>query len=173
MTAKSTVKSKHAGGRPSEYTLEAAKILCELIAGGKSLRSALKEPGTPEGTTFYRWIAEHNEFRQQYAQACKDRADAQFEELNSIHDEAMAAALEHKDDPRFANVLVSVYKLKSDNMKWAMAKMKPKKYSERFELEDLPQNAIVFVNEVPSPQHNSTTGDLLPDDQSDPDPNIS
>lgn len=35
------------------------------------------------------------------------------------------------------------------------------------------ENPIIFVNEVPSPQHNSPTGDILPDDQSDPDQTIS
>lgn len=64
-------------------------------------------------------------------------------------------------------------RLRVDTRKWLMAKMKPKKYSERFELDDLPPNAIIFTNEVPSPQHNSPTGDLLPDDQSDPDQNTS
>jgi hypothetical protein len=170
---KSTTTPKKPFGRPSEYTPEMATAICEDITQGMSLRSALLSKGRPDAATLYRWMNDNEDFRKQYAQATRDRADAQFEELNSMGEVAMEDAIKYKDDPRFANVVVAVYKLKADNMKWAMAKMKPKKYSERLELDDLPPNAIVFVNEVPAPQHNSPTGDLLPDDQSDPDPNIS
>ncbi len=156
-------------GRPSEYTQEAADLICFEIAQGKSLRTVLKLEGTPEGPTFYRWLREHDDFRKQYTQACKDRADAQFEDLNGISEEAMEDVLKYKGDPKLANVIVAVHKLKAENMKWAMAKMKPKKYSEKLELDDLPPNAIVFVNEVPT-YSNKPTGDLLPDDKSDSKP---
>lgn len=167
MTAKSTTNSKKPFGRPSEYTEEMATAICEDITQGMSLRSALLSKERPEASTLYRWMRDNENFRKQYAQATKDRADAQFEELNSMGEVAMEDAIKYKDDPRFANVIVSVYKLKADNMKWAMSQMKPKKYGAHVDLEDLPQNAIVFVNEVPAPKSQSNHGDHLPDDTTD------
>jgi hypothetical protein len=133
----------------------------------------------PEGTTVWAWLREKEDFSKQYARAKQEAADAMAEDILDIADDVQddwEVRTNSKTGEEYEVVNqenIQRARLRVDTRKWIMAKMKPKKYSEKFELESLPQNAIVFVNEVPTPQHNSPTGDLLPDDQSDPDPNIS
>jgi hypothetical protein len=177
MTVKSTGSSKV--GRPPIYTVELAEKICFELAQGKSLRTVCKMDGIPDGSTIFSWFRLHEEFSKQYARAKQEAADAMAEDILDISDdnsEDEETRINSKTGEKYQVVNqdnIQRARLRVDTRKWLMAKMKPKKYSERLELEDLPQHAIIFVNEVPAPQHNSPTGDLLPDDQSDPDPNIS
>lgn len=102
-----------------------------------------------DGMTFYHWIRERPQFLLQYERATRDRADAQAEEIIHIHETTMA---EITANPQIANAIVSVRKLQSDNLKWAMSKTMPKKYGDKLELDGLPPNPIQYVNEVPSNQ---------------------
>lgn len=166
MTAKSTTKPKPTG-RPTLFTQELADRICMELAQGKSLRTVVKNDWCVEGVTVWRWLREIESFNKQYVRAKQEAADAMAEDILDISDEELALG----DDRHINNALVSRNRLRVDTRKWLMAKMKPKKYSERFELEDLPANAIVFMNNVPAPHDQSTnTGDLLPhEDPSDPD----
>ncbi len=131
-------------GRPSEpFDQVVANAICDLIIEGKPLRNILDghydaedEEGRsiqfPTVRVFFRWLREYEEFRKQYALAKEMGADAKFEELEEIGEEAIKAA--HDADPRAAGAVVQAHKLKADNMKWYMSKMKPKKYGEKLDL---------------------------------------
>lgn len=151
-TTKTGQPHKPRSGRPSSYTQKMADDICNDIRRGASLRTALLTDKRPDDVTFYRWIETFPNFRIQYAQATKDRAEAHFEELVASHEIAMEDMKIYEDNPRFAMVLMQVHKLKSDNMKWAMSKMQPKKYGDKQEIDILPLNAISFINEVPNNQ---------------------
>lgn len=80
------------------------------------------------------------DFRDQYARACEDRADAMAEDLLDIADDATNDYMEVED--KEGNVVgykvngeaILRSKLRSDNRKWLMARMKPKKYGEKLDL---------------------------------------
>jgi hypothetical protein len=61
-----------------------------------------------------RWAAEDESFREQYTRATILRADAKFEELDEVSEEALVAE---------TAVQVQGLRLKSDNIKWQVARM--------------------------------------------------
>lgn len=118
--------------RPSEFTKEIGDLICARLAEGESLRSVCLSEDMPNKSTVFRWFREQHAFRDQYAQAKEESSDAMYEKLEDIGDESINAAREA--DPKAANAVVSAYKLKADNLKWSMSKMKPKKYGDKLDL---------------------------------------
>lgn len=103
--------------RPSDFTDEIAEAICSLLAEGKSLRSVCRRDDMPDKSTVFRWLRHHELFRDQYARAKEESADALVEDILDIAD----------DDAED----VHRSKLKVDARKWIAAKMKPKKYADR------------------------------------------
>lgn len=81
-------KPKRKGGRPSKYSPTMAKRICETIATSSLGLARLIEQnkGWPSRTTIKRWLAEHEEFRAQYAHAREDQAGFLVEETLEIAD---------------------------------------------------------------------------------------
>ena len=103
-------------GRPSEYTEETAKAICDRLAAGESLRAICEDKDTPAERTVYQWLAKHEIFAQEYARARKTWADAQIEEIIAVSKDAELKA----DDKR----------VQIDTLKWAMGKLNGK-YSDK------------------------------------------
>ncbi|HEK3222745.1 ubiquitin carboxyl-hydrolase [Proteus sp. G2639] len=111
---------KNKGGRPSDYMPETAHDICSKLAEGESLRSVCRRPGMPSKATVFRWLSENAEFRDQYAKATEQRADALFEEILEIADDVLPDSAE-----------VAKAKLRIDTRKWSLARMSPKKYGDK------------------------------------------
>lgn len=107
-------------GRPSDYLPEVAADICSMLANGESLRKVCERPGMPAKATVFRWLAQHEEFRDQYAKATDTRADAIFEEMLDIADSVAEEA-----------AAVGKARLRIDTRKWALARMNPKKYGDK------------------------------------------
>lgn len=120
------------GGRPTKYNGKVADKICAEIAIGRSLRSICEDDGMPDLTTVYEWLRVQSGFSQQYAIATDERTETQQEMLIEMGDKAIEHAEEA--DPKAAGAVVSAYKLKADNLKWSMSKMKPKKYGDKLDL---------------------------------------
>jgi hypothetical protein len=99
-----------------EYSEEIANRICVHIAEGKSLRSFCRMEDTPDVSNVYRWLADNEGFRDQYARAREDQADTHTDEMLDIADT--------EPDPQKARVMI-------DTRKWIASKLKPKKYGER------------------------------------------
>jgi len=119
-------------GRPSIYSQKLASELCKILSQGISLRRACEMKGMPDASTVFRWLADKQDFREQYARAKEESADAQHEILSDLGDEAIK--LSQIVDPKSSGAVVQAVKLKADNMKWSMSKMKPKKYGDKLDL---------------------------------------
>ncbi|HEX8385687.1 MAG TPA: hypothetical protein VF576_05865 [Rubricoccaceae bacterium] len=97
--------------------------VCTRIAGGESLRAICKDEGYPSVSSVMRWLAseapEHVAFREQYARAHEEQADAFVQDMVRIADEAAQAmaGLEYA-------------KLQIETRKWVAGKQRPKKYAE-------------------------------------------
>lgn len=127
------------GGRPSRFSEETAGKLCDWLVQGGSLRGFCARAGNPSTTTVLRWLEKHEAFRGQYARARELQAELIFEEI-----------LEIADDPRYdwverttengRTVVVADHehiqrsRLRVDARKWVLARMAPRKYSERAQL---------------------------------------
>jgi len=96
------------------------------IEQGNSLISILRRKEFPSTATFYQWLEADENKAKRYVRACEIRADVIFEDIIDIAD--------HSDEDHTpftgANV-VQRDRLKIDARKWIVAKLHPKKYSDR------------------------------------------
>lgn len=133
-------------GRPTIFTKDLADIICEQLAVGTSMRSVCLREEMPSLQTVFRWLREDKEFSDQYARAKEESADVDNETLEDIGDMAIDAA--QCVDPKASSAVVAAYKLKADNLKWAMSKKKPKKYGDSVDVtskhKPIKGNVIIF-----------------------------
>lgn len=120
-------------GRPSIFTDELANEICERVSLGRSLRSVCLDKDMPTKTTVMRWLDENEDFCDQYRRACEDRETTYFEEMLTIADEVLPETAE-----------VARAKLRIDTRKWVLARMNPKKYSDKVQ-EDNADNAVSLM----------------------------
>lgn len=131
---------KPATGRPSSYNEDIAARICGELADGRSLRSVCREEGMPDKATVFRWLAAHESFRDQYARAKEESADAMVDDMLDIADDARNDWMERAgDEAGAAYVLngehIQRSKLRIDTRKWTASKLKPKKYGEKVQQE--------------------------------------
>lgn len=121
--------------RPSDYSPEIASSICDLIIEGHSLRAIEEMDGMPSKTTILRWVAKHEEFRDQYARACEARTDAHADEILAIADDGSNDWMEKNHGENVIWVqngeAMRRSQLRIDARKWLMSKMAPKKYGEK------------------------------------------
>lgn len=124
--AKITKKVEPKPLSPSER-LDAIGIeaICAYIANGDSLRSWCIKNGFDKQTT-RNWIDADSARTSHYAHARDDRADAVFDSLDGVSDQAVTAE---------TAVEVAGLRLKSDNIKWKLARMNAKKYGDKLAIE--------------------------------------
>ena len=116
------------------YSQMLAAQMCELIGGGLTLKEVCELPKMPGRTTAYKWLAQHDEFANMYARAREERADMVADEVIAIADT--------EPDPAKARVRI-------DARKWWAAKVNPKRYADKGE-----------VNVVADHQHHHTVEPL-------------
>lgn len=107
----------------SEYSLQKADEICELVRDGHSLAQISKLEGMPEATRMYAWSAIYPEFKLRLAESKKQRADAHFDKVVDLADTALGA---HKD-------AIPGIKLATDIHKWAAEKLNPDSYGKEKE----------------------------------------
>lgn len=120
-------------GRPTEYTQDKADAICELIGMGYSMRKVCERADMPAMSTVFKWLREQGNFSKQYARATEERTESQHEELLGYGDDALEA-VKTAGDPKLGSAMVSAIKMKSENLRWSMAKMKPKKYGDKYDV---------------------------------------
>lgn len=141
-------------GRPSSYSPELADEICARIAGAESMRRVCEDEAMPDRVTVFRWLRTHDEFRNQYARAKEESADAMMEEILDIADDGTNDWMEvfDKDGESVGWKLngehVQRSKLRIDSRKWLMSKMKPKKYGEKLEVESTAKAEMVLADDV-------------------------
>lgn len=140
-------KEKVKAGRPSSFTQAMADLICERLAKPESLRSICEDETMPGKTTVLRWLRQHDEFRNQYARAREDQADAFADEILEIADDGSRDYTTRQDanDDDFPVVdhdHIQRSKLRVETRKWLMGKMAPKKYGDRLQLANDPDNPI-------------------------------
>lgn len=109
-------------------TQDQAIVLSAVFAEmseGESLRKSCAKHGVAHSTVLG-WIDEDPALGDQYTQARARMLDAQAEALEDIGDQAAQAE---------TAVEVAGLKLKSDNRKWLLSKLAPKKYGDKIQTE--------------------------------------
>lgn len=110
-------------GRPSIFSEELADEICERIADGESLRSICRDDEMPSKATVFRWLAEKQDFQDQYTRAREAQADSLVDDMLDIAD-GKKALLEGKDAD------VQRDRLAVETRKWIAGKLKGK-YSDK------------------------------------------
>lgn len=127
------------GGRPTKYTEELAGRICEQLAMGHSMRHVSRDASMPAMSTMFKWLREYPEFSEQYAIAKQEATDAMAEDILDIADDGSNDYMERENNDGSTSAAyngdsVQRSRLRVDTRKWLMAKMKPKKYGERLDL---------------------------------------
>ena len=126
-------------GRPSEFTEETAAEICDRLCAGESLRTIVRDDHMPASSTVFKWLAARPEFAEQYARAREVQADAIFEDILDIADDARNDWMERRgeDDKGWqANgEHIQRSRLRVDARKWMAGKLAPKKYGDKAALE--------------------------------------
>jgi hypothetical protein len=121
-----------------------ADEICERLANGESLRSICgsdRDDFIPGSTTVFKWLAENTKFAEQYAHAREAQADAIFDEILDIADDARNDWMERKDaEGQGAGYVengehIQRSRIRIDARKWMAGKLKPKKYGEKLGVE--------------------------------------
>ena len=120
-------------GRPTDYSEDLADVICEQIADGDSLRSICKNDAMPNRATVFRWLAKNKSFSDQYARAREDQAESYADEITSIADNDSDDADVNRD------------RLRIDARKWVSSKLKPKKYGDRIQHANDPDNPLTSL----------------------------
>lgn len=122
-------------GRPSKFTTELGTQICALIVEGIPLRAISKklEFGL---TTLFRWLEQDEEFRKQYARARELQAEVLADEIVAISDDGQNDTYEDDEGQVRTNFdVVQRSRLRVDARKWVAAKLLPKKYGEKQQVE--------------------------------------
>lgn len=123
-------------GRPTTYTNAIACEICAELASGRSLRSVCSSERMPDARTVFRWLAEKDDFRQQYTRAKEESADALVEDMLSIADDGLNDTYTDEDgNERVMQDVIQRSRLRVDTRKWIASKLKPKKYGDKVQQE--------------------------------------
>lgn len=104
---------------------EEISLILARMEEGCSLRKACSETGV-SASAFLRWVDADSELQEQYARTRARLLDTKAEELEEIGERAARAE---------TAVEVAGLRLMSDNRKWLLSKLAPKKYGEKLEIE--------------------------------------
>ena len=127
-------------GRPTTYTQDLADRICAELAEGKSMRNVCKGEDMPSMSTVFKWLRERPDFSQQYTKAKEESADALVEEMLDIADDGTNDWMEQHNQEgeavgyKLNGEAVQRSRLRVETRKWIAAKLKPKKYSDKVDL---------------------------------------
>lgn len=121
-------------GRPSSYTEEIGKAICDRIIEGRSLRKICEDADMPMKGQVLRWVAAIPSFRDQYAKAMDIRAELMFDEILDIADDGANDYIPTEEGQSLNYEHIQRSRLRVDTRKWVVSKMLPKKYgAQKFE----------------------------------------
>jgi hypothetical protein len=123
-------------GRPSDYTPELAREICERIAAGESLRSICKGDDMPAESTVRGWVVDDREgFSAQYTRSRDIGLDCRADRIGE--------RIETEGDVARARLLF-------DHERWYLSKLAPKRYGDKVQQEHTaPEGPVFLVTGVP------------------------
>lgn len=139
-------------GRPSIFTQTLADEICGRLSEGESLRSISRDPEMPATSTMMEWALKRPEFSEQYARARKMGCDYLADEIIDIADDSTNDFVDRvtRDGTRvrvFNRENFERSRLRVDVRKWALARMLPKKYGDRYSLRTADEEPIKITVE--------------------------
>jgi hypothetical protein len=124
--------TKRHGGQKTKYTEALADEICERLASGEPLQSICRDPHMPNETKVRNWALNDTPekawagFSVRYAQAREMGFEHMADEIIAISDAEYIGT-----DGNVDNGAVQQARLRSDNRKWLLSKMLPKRFGDR------------------------------------------
>src|SRR3954447_16979313 len=114
---------------------EIGQRICDELSAGRSLTVICRAPGMPDRHTVMRWANASPEFRAQYDAARLAWADALFEEIAELGEEARRAA--EAADAKGGNAAAAVAAIREEirAKMWVCSRLRPDKYGDRAAVE--------------------------------------
>jgi hypothetical protein len=143
-TGKPTLKPKKAAlkeqgnrptGRPSSFTPEIGKLICDRMVEGESLIQICKGDDMPERKTIYRWMDSHDAFRREYARAREGQAAYYADLIRQVAFDDSGDFFIQDGKMVSDHARVQRARLQVDALKWTAARMFPKDWGDRLATE--------------------------------------
>ena len=115
------------------YSQEKADAICARLVEGLSLRKASAAEGVAPSSVL-EWVETNPAFAEQYARARARGYELLADEIIEISDDATGDVIETEHGPRVDAERVARSKLRVDSRKWMLAKMLPKVYGDKVDL---------------------------------------
>lgn len=132
----STIKPKR---EPVRYSRALAERICERLKTGESLKSICRDEGYPEAICVIEWARKDKDgFASQYARARESGYLLLADEIIAIADnpvEAMKRVVKPDGEEITYSDAVDRSRLMVDTRKWMLAKMLPKVYGDKQQVE--------------------------------------
>ena len=111
-------------GRPSTYSPALAATICDRLSQGETLVRICEDSDMPSRATVYAWMDERSEFQTRCARAREAQAEFMDHRILGVADRVESGDL----DPQAAKVVLSA-------LQWRAAKLNPRRYGERLEVD--------------------------------------
>ncbi len=122
-----------AAGRPTKYTPELGKLICERVAtnpvGLETLLTLYSD--MPEHSTIKAWRKQHSEFSAWYLEAKSFQSQLLVEEIDDMIDCGIRYITDDKGQERIDPPSASLLIAKINNRKWTAARLAPKIYGDK------------------------------------------
>lgn len=126
-----------------EERIAIVEAICDRVVLEQiSFNQAIKE-STINLMSFYRWVAKYEELQPCYNYAREIRSDTLFEEIVNIADSVNDDIIHTENGPVENHHVINRDRLRIDARKWVVAKMQPKKYGDKMEVEQTGSIEIV------------------------------
>jgi len=110
----------------ANHTEETFTAILERIALGEPAGKICAEPGMPSNETFWAKLNSDDAYSKRYARAKTSAMELMADEIIKIADESTDCE---------SNAGVSAAKLRVDTRRWIMAKLAPKRFGEKLEID--------------------------------------
>lgn len=125
--------------RPTSFTQTKADAICDRLADGMSLRAVCRNKAMPSKTTVFKWLGQNSEFADQYARAREAQADLLVDEMIELADTPKEGRKTKRTADGKLEVttgdMVEHRRLQIETRKWVAARMRPKKYGDRIDVD--------------------------------------
>lgn len=126
-----TASRKNKSGRPTNYTIELAREICEVIATtSKGIKAICKEkPHWPNPDTIFNWLMQNKEFSDLYACAKRQQVEVIVDEILTIADDSNNDTYINDNGKLVVDrEHINRARLRVDTRKWIAAKLAPRLY---------------------------------------------
>lgn len=140
----------------TKYSEELFESICDKIATSADGLEKICQQSGVTARNFHRWIAENEILRQKYASAREEQADFLADQILKLADDKSGDTQAGEFGEVGNAAAIQRSRLQVEARKWIAAKLKPKKYGDKVEVDQ-----TISVNKLPewltSPIENSNS----------------